>query len=95
MVPIIAVQNGLSEISSFLEQHGYEVVSMEEYMDPVDAVVYTGVDEGWTGMYSFSNMGGNLNSGGTGGTVLVNAQGWTPEQVESMLASRVGVNNDF
>lgn len=85
----VAVQNGLSEVDKVLRDSGYDVVSMEETDDPVDAIVYYGVSNDLTGFDAVDYFGDGATMGvnSPSGVMLINAQGYSPEEVANLLNS--------
>ena len=70
----VTVEGGLDQVKQRLEERGYEVVPMENCFSPVEAVVYNGA------------IGGTcVCAHGPEGTILVNAQGLTPDAVADRL----------
>jgi hypothetical protein len=70
----VSVESGLDPIKKRLIERGYEVVDMENCYSSVEAVIYNG--------------GAAVNSicaHGPEGTMLVNAQGLTPDAVVDRL----------
>jgi hypothetical protein len=80
MSRLITVDPGLSEIKSYLNARGYEVTDMDQCVRPVQAVVYSG--------QSLTNSQARYPAASN--TVLVNAAGLTPEEVEIQLQDRLG-----
>lgn len=70
----VSVESGLNQVRQRLEERGYEVVPMESCFSPVEAVVYSGA----VGAASACTHGPE-------GTMLVNAQGLTPDAVADRL----------
>lgn len=70
----VSVESGLHGIRQRLEERGYKVVNMEDCISPVEAVVYYGGDPVTS-----------ICSHGPDGTILVNAQGLTPDAVVERL----------
>lgn len=50
MKGIIAVADTLSDYRDMLEEHGYQVVGLEEGLDIADAVVVSGIDMDQSGV---------------------------------------------
>ncbi|MDR3589261.1 MAG: YkuS family protein [Negativicutes bacterium] len=80
MLRLITVDPGLKEIKSYLNERGYEVTDMDQCVRPVEAVVYSG--SALTDSMAQYPVADN--------TVLVNAAGLTPQEVESQLLARLG-----
>lgn len=72
----VSVETGLDMIRQKLEERGYEVVDMENCIFPVEAVVYSG-----------DQTVNSICRHGPDGTILVNAQGLTPDAVLDRLDS--------
>lgn len=92
MPPVIALQKGLDNLKGLLEEQGYKVVSMEEEAtEKADAIVYTGVNEGWTGVPSITDLG-DMNIGLNKGNdaILINAHGEEPGEILKLISSRLG-----
>ncbi|MHB8171686.1 MAG: YkuS family protein [Thermincolia bacterium] len=92
----VAVQKGLPEIEAMLEQNGFHVVSMEHSKEPVSAVVYSGVAETWEVLPSLENYTGmdTVGSNSPMGLVLVNATGFSPQEVVDLLNNRLSGQNE-
>ncbi len=78
---IVAVQKGMDYMKSGLRKLGYDVVDYGDYKYPVDAIVYTSGEEGFTmsaGVYSPAN-----------GVFMVNAKDKTPAEVNEILKRRL------
>lgn len=76
MLRKVSVEGGLDQVRKRLIERGYEVVDMENCIRPVEAVVFNG--------------GGGVNSvssHGPEGTILLNAQGLSPDAVADRLDS--------
>jgi hypothetical protein len=80
MLRLITVDPGLKEVKSYLNEHGYEVTDMDQCVRPVEAVVYSG--QLLTNSLASYPVADN--------TVLVNAAGLTPQEVEIQLQTRLG-----
>jgi len=80
MLRLITVDPGLKEIKLYLNERGYEVTDMDQCMRSVEAVVYSG--QLLTNSLANYPMADN--------TVLVNAAGLTPQEVEMQLLDRLG-----
>ncbi|MDA8233605.1 MAG: YkuS family protein [Clostridia bacterium] len=87
----VAVQDSLPEIKIMLEQGGFHVVSMEHSREPVSAVVYSGVAETWEPIPSLENYSGvdPIGRDGAMGVVLVNATGFTTQEVVKLVSHRL------
>lgn len=82
---IVAVQRGLDEIRNGLISKGYEVVDMETYKYPVDAIVYEG-NSFEVSHISYNNMT-YIHSGQKTnyGVFMINSLGNTIDQIDEML----------
>ena len=85
---IIAVQKGLDILKEGLQQRGYEVVDVENYHYPIDAIVYEG-NSFQISYISHNNMpemsvGGRSNYG----VFMINSLGKSVDEVEDMLKTR-------
>jgi len=76
MLRRISVETGLDDVKAYLGQRGYEVVDMADCVQPVEAVVYTGKE-----------LAGQATARAVSAqnTLLINAAGLSPEQVEAYL----------
>lgn len=74
MLRKVSVESGLEQIRDRLVERGYEVVDMENCIRPVEAVIYNG-----------GAVTDSLCSHGPEGTILVNAQGLSPDAVADRL----------
>lgn len=80
MLRLVSVEPGLTEVKTYLHECGYEVIDMDGCVRPVEAVVYNGlVSAAKTDAYPAA-----------ANTVLINACGLTPEEVERQLDGRLG-----
>ena len=92
MALTIGVQRGLLEISTKLQENGYDVVSMESAEKPLAAVIYSGVNSDFTGFQQleyYSDQASMSVADNTSGLVLINAQGFNPQEVVSILEGRL------
>lgn len=85
---IIAVQSGLENIRSELQKRGYEVVDLESYNYPIDAMIYEG-NSFQISHISRNNMpemsvGKRVNYG----VFIINSLGKTVDEIEDMLKTR-------
>lgn len=76
---LVSVEPQLGTVKTYLEDCGYEVINMDTYHRGVEAVIYRGESIG----YNKESKVVLLN------TVLVNANGLTPEEVVTELESRL------
>jgi hypothetical protein len=70
----VSVETGLDPIKQRLAERGYEVVAMENCYSAVEAVIYSG-----------EAMVDSVCTHGPEGTMLINAQGLTPDAVVDRL----------
>lgn len=85
---IVAVQNGLDEIKSGLKEKGFEVVDLETYNYPIDAIVYEG--NSFQISYVSRNNMPEMTMGRRGnyGVFIVNSLGKTIDEISDMLKCR-------
>lgn len=88
MIPRIAVQRGLEQVSNMLSHQGYQVVPLEEVMGPVDAIIYSGVTCEWEGIPATTNLAGPDEV--YKNELLINTVGMSPTQVLDLIHSRLG-----
>ena len=69
MSKTVAIENGVMNLKSYIENEGYQVVTMKEGQN-ADAYIISGLDE---------NVTGNMNRAGDG--FLINARGRQPEEI--------------
>jgi len=85
---IIGIQKGLDNIKKALERRGYEVVDVENYGYPVDAIIYEG------NSFQVSHISrNNMPVMGLGfrpnyGVLIINSQDKSVDQIEDMLKTR-------
>lgn len=72
----VSVETGLEPIKRRLTELGYEVVAMENCYSAVEAVVYSG-----------GSVVNSVCTHGPEGTMLINAQGLTPDAVAERLTN--------
>lgn len=75
----VAVEQSLSQISKMLRDNGYDVVSLGNWQQVVDAIVITGQD---------LNVLGDQNKTITGAPVI-NAEGMTADEVFHAVHTRL------
>lgn len=80
MLRLISVASGLDSVKAHLSSRGYEVVDHDSWQRPVEAVVYSGEP--------LPAASGTWRPAAEN-TVLVNANGLTPEEVASELENRL------
>lgn len=85
---IVGVQNGLDKIKKELKSRGYEVVNLEGYNYPIDAVVYEG--NAFQISYISSNNMPEMTMGTRSGygVFMVNASGKSIDEIDIMLRNR-------
>lgn len=89
---VIAVENGLGDISRQLRERGYTIVSYPEYGGVVDAFIYKeDMIQSITQYQNSFTMGTleNHNSNGSYGVLIVNANNKSVEQIEEILKKRL------
>ncbi|NLM59835.1 MAG: YkuS family protein [Clostridium sp.] len=85
---VVAVQSGLENIKKELKKRGFEVVDLETYNYPIDAIVYEG------NSFQISHISRNnmpeMNSGlrANYGVFIINSLGKSIDEIEDMLKSR-------
>lgn len=92
MALTVAVQAGLGQVAGRLAEQGYQVVSLEENMEPVDVVVYSGVSDDLTAFDAVDYYGDGATMGvsSPSGVMLLNAHNRSPDDVVSLVNSRFG-----
>jgi len=85
---VVAVQKGLNNIKRELKRRGYEVVDIETYNYPIDAIIY----EGNSFQISYVSRN-NMPEMGIGkrvnyGVLMVNSLGKSIDEIEDMLKTR-------
>lgn len=90
-MPTVAVQRGLEDIKSYLEENGYDAVYTDDVAGPVIAYVY--LENEYRPVYNKLNsmlenrFTGAVN-GNTQGVLLINAKGKQPEDILQILSNR-------
>lgn len=85
---IVAVQKGLDEIKEGLAAKGYEVVDIETYNYPIDAIVYEG-NSFQISYISRNNMPATVNGQRVSyGVLMINSLGKTVDEIDEMLRMR-------
>mgnify|MGYP000147093922 FL=1 len=85
---IVAVQQGLDDIKNALRSRGYQVVDLETYRYPIDAIIYTGRS------FQLSHItSNNFQQVSTGirdnyGILMINAKEKSIDDIERILISR-------
>jgi len=85
---VVAVQQGLDNIKSGLREKGFEVVDLETYNYPIDAIVYEG--NSFQISYVSRNNMPEMTMGRRGnyGVFIVNSLGKTIDEIADMLKTR-------
>jgi len=85
---VVAVQQGLDDIKSGLREKGFEVVDLETYNYPIDAIVYEG--NSFQISYISRNNIPEMTMGKRGnyGVFIVNSLGKTIDEIADMLNTR-------
>lgn len=85
---VVAIQRELEDIKSELTKRGFNVVCIENYNYPVDAIIYTG--NSFNISYISSNNMPQLTMGQRTqyGVFIINSKGKTIDEIEEMLKSR-------
>ena len=85
---IVAVQKDLVEIAEGLKKMGYEVVDIESYNYPIDAVVYKG--NSFQISYVSNNNMPEMTAGKRSnyGVLMINSLGKSVDQIAEMLEMR-------
>lgn len=85
---VVAVQQGLDNIKAGLREKGFEVVDLETYNYPIDAIVYEG-NSFQISYVSRNNMPEmTMGKRGNYGVFIVNSLGKSIEEIAEMLNSR-------
>lgn len=85
---IVAVQNGLDDIKVGLRELGFEVVDIEKYNYPIDAIVYEG-NSFQISYVSRNNMPEmTMGKRSNYGVFMVNSLGKTVGEIADMLKTR-------
>lgn len=85
---IVAVQNGLDSIKAGLKELGFEVVDIEKYNYPIDAIVYEG-NSFQISYVSRNNMPEmTMGKRANYGVFMVNSLGKTVGEIADMLNTR-------
>lgn len=85
---VVAVQSSLQNIKEELKKRGFDVVDLETYNYPIDAIVYEG------NSFQISHISRNnmpeMNSGlrANYGVFIINSLGKSIDEIEDMLKSR-------
>jgi hypothetical protein len=85
---IVAVQKGLDAVKNGLKEKGFEVVDLETYSYPIDAIVYEG-DSFQISYVSRNNMPEmTMGKRANYGVFIVNSFGKTVDEITDMLKTR-------
>jgi len=85
---VVAVQQGLDDIKSGIREKGFEVVDLETYNYPIDAIVYEG-NSFQISYISRNNMPEmTMGKRGNYGVFIVNSLGKTIDEIADMLNTR-------
>lgn len=85
---VVAIQEGLGEIKKELLKRGFDVVDLETYNYPIDAIIYKGTS------FQISYVSGNnmpaMSSGirENYGVFMVNSNNRSIDELENMLRTR-------
>jgi hypothetical protein len=85
---VIAVQQGLDDIKNALRSRGYQVVDLEGYKYPIDAMIYSGRSFQLSHITSNNFQQMNTGSRDNYGILLINAMGKSIDEIERILTSR-------
>ncbi len=85
---IVAIQKGLESVKHGLREKGFEVVDLETYCYPIDAIVYEG-NNFQISYVSRNNMPEmTMGKRANYGVFIVNSLGKTVEEISDMLNTR-------
>lgn len=85
---VVAVQSGLDSLKVELRKRNFDVVDLENYNYPIDAIVYEG------NSFQISHVSRNnmpqmiMGNRSNYGVFIVNALGKSPDEIEDMLRTR-------
>ena len=85
---VVAIQKGLDEIKTELSLRGYEVVDIESYNYPIDAMIYEG------NSFQISHISRNnmpdmtMGKRANYGVFIINSLGKSVDEIEDMLKTR-------
>jgi hypothetical protein len=85
---VVAIQKGLDEIKRELSLRGYEVVDIESYNYPIDAMIYEG------NSFQISHVSRNnmpemiMGKRANYGVFIINSLGKSVDEIEDMLKTR-------
>lgn len=85
---IIGILKGLDHVKNELEKRGYEVVYVEDYSYPIDAIIYQG--SSFQMSYISRNNMPIVNAGvrPNYGVLIINYKGQSVEEIENTLKKR-------
>ena len=89
---VVALENGLGDISAQLKQRGYTIVSYPDYAGVVDAFIYKHQIPSHVGAHTnneLSNSIGNHGFSRPQGVLIINATNKDISQIEQILQTRV------
>ena len=89
---VIAVENGLGELSKALREMGYTIVSYPEYRGVVDAFIYKDEISSGIGSYQTNSLNQSLEnyeSSSPKGVLIINASNKDVIQIEKILRTRI------
>lgn len=89
---VVAVENGLGEVSKQLRERGYIIVSYPEYKGVVDAFIYKGEIPSALGSYQDDGLNQSLENytqASPKGVLIVNATNKNVVQIEEILRTRI------
>ena len=85
---VVAVQNCLDDIKNTLVEKGYQVVDIERYKYPIDALVYLGDSSGFSHIPSYNMPEMVTGKRANYGIFMIDATGRSMDEIEYMLKSR-------
>lgn len=85
---VIAIQKGLEHLGRTLEARGYEIVDLETYGYPIDAMIYEG--NSFQVSYVTRNNMPEMSCGQRSnyGVFIINSLGKSADEIEDMLKTR-------
>lgn len=85
---VVAVEKALSDLKKALRDRGFDVVSLEDYNYPIDAIVYEG-NAFQVSHVSRNNMPeATMSTRNSYGVFMINAVGKSVDEIEDMLKHR-------
>lgn len=85
---VVAVEKELTDLKDELVKRGFDVVDLEDYNYPIDAIVYEG------NSYQISHISRNnmpiasMSTRSNYGVFIINALGKTADEIQDMLEHR-------